>query len=425
MESSTTTRQKIEKIVQDAFRKRIILSERAAISLEHLYFDHSVYSWQLKLLWSIMQTTPAIYNSLVAINSAFGGFDYKKLKGPIERAKIRSEKKESQGFRFAIEGLISEPDPGEIHVVHVPGPYVPKRKVVGSSLTVDDLIRLLFWNLFYGEYVSDLALALLILDRRPIDLCRNHRHWLEAIEGFATTTHIIDPDYSSQQWILFSDGTKYRIRPFGAWSINKLDERPLKDGTLWIARSNLVQPTSRFSDDAIAELEDLINMGAEEKCFQRFFEVHPEFLLGLGLYQAIHPHMILHEDSSEKLIPDFFLEKMTGDYCDILDLKSADVELFRLQKYRFRFRDAIMEGVAQLERYRNWFEDRTNRQAFYDRYGLRAYRPRVTLIIGRKKGIWRELEEVRAMSLLPEHINLMTYSEVVENARRYKRLFFT
>ena len=73
-----------------------------------------------------------------------------------------------------------------------------------------------------------------------------------------------------------------------AFGAHQIGEAPLKDGQLWVARSNVLQPVSAFGQDSLALLEDLINSDAKEAEFQNFFENHPEFITALGPYSKIH-----------------------------------------------------------------------------------------------------------------------------------------
>jgi len=183
-----------------------------------------------------------------------------------------------------------------------------------------------------------------------------------------TQNFMLDPSANSQQFALEWDGQKIRIRPFGLWGGYQLQESPLPDGSLWVARGNVIQPATTFSEEAIDELEYLIAKDALERDFQTFFELNPEFLIALGDYIRIHPQLILREDDGRRLIPDFFLEKLNSDFSDICDLKRPTSELVRYQKNRFRFRDVVRQAVAQLEHYRDWFEDKANRDKFYNQW---------------------------------------------------------
>src|SRR5437762_9457151 len=96
--------------------------------------------------------------------------------------------------------------------------------------------------------------------------------------------------------------------PSGSGEAHQYQDAPLPDGSLWIARSNVLQSVEdpqRKAPDAFEELLDL-----PEKEFQQFFEANPHFLLTLGDYKRVHPQLILHEDDGGQLVPDFFLEKL-------------------------------------------------------------------------------------------------------------------
>ncbi len=136
--------------------------------------------------------------------------------------------------------------------------------------------------------------------------------------------------------------------------------------------------------EALSHLEALINGNSNENEFQQFFEGHPEFLLALGggEYVELHPQVVIERDEGS-LIPDFFLEKLNDKFADICDLKLATQRLTANRHNRLGFRAAVHEAIAQLDFYRNWFEDREKREAFYRKTGLRVYRPRVIVIIGR------------------------------------------
>jgi len=255
------------------------------------------------------------------------------------------------------------------------------------------------------------------------------KYWDDIINDFSQKAILLfkalskcDESYEEQQFLIGHDGRRFYIRPFGTFGAYQFAESPLPDGSLWVARSNVIQPSTRFSSDAIAWLEDLMNSSAPENDFQRFFEANPEFLLALGNYRGIHPQLILHEDDGGRLIPDFFLEKINSDFCDICDLKKPTADLIRRQHHRGRFRDAVMEGIAQLNFYRDWFEDSNRRKSFFNTYGLNAYRPRVILIIGRRQSYYDEVERIRFESNLPNWIELKTYDDVVERARQWRTL---
>jgi hypothetical protein len=171
-------------------------------------------------------------------------------------------------------------------------------------------------------------------------------------------------------------------------------------------------------------LEGLVDGDAPETAFQSFFEGHPEFLQALGPYRRIHPHVILEEDTGSHLIPDFFLEALDGGLADICDLKRATQVLVKERDRRPRFRDQVMAGARQLAEYRNFFEDRANRSAFARKYPhLRAFRPRVILIVGRSEHFADDIERATLESELPGWLSLKTYDDVIKAARCYRGMW--
>lgn len=81
-----------------------------------------------------------------------------------------------------------------------------------------------------------------------------------------------------------------------------------------------------------------------------------------------------------------------------------------------------MEVIAQLATYRDWFEDKANREAFHRRYGLKAYRPRVVAVIGRTESFDDEIQRIRLEDQLPRWVTIATYDDVVARAKHWKLL---
>lgn len=257
-----------------------------------------------------------------------------------------------------------------------------------------------------------------------------HTSWTPEIREVATRAETIltglvalDESLGDQQFLVYHDGSRYKLAPFAAFDTFRLQPGG-ESGGAWVVRGNIVQPetaASPFSTEATGELEELINSGAPERDFQRFFEEWPQFLLALGPYASAHAQLVMRREDGTSLIPDFFLERLDSNFCDILDLKLPSVELVRRQKNRTRFRSAVMDSVAQLEAYRNWFDDRGNREDFRDRYGIASYRPRVVIIVGRRQSYFDEVEQIRLVSQLPAWVELKTYDDVLDQVERWRR----
>jgi cold shock CspA family protein len=137
---------------------------------------------------------------------------------------------------------------------------------------------------------------------------------------------------------------------------------------------------------AITEFEDLINSkSAKESDFQVFFERNPDFILNED-YKHAHPHIVLSRNESGPLVPDFVLEPVDRrSFCDLLELKQPSSEIFVLKKNRMRYSAAVYEAAAQLRDYSRFFDEEINRKNFQSNNpGLRAFRPRMFVIIGRR-----------------------------------------
>jgi hypothetical protein len=250
--------------------------------------------------------------------------------------------------------------------------------------------------------------------------------WADLIEyaaGSFYETHRLESTPGRQLFVISADGSDFRFRPaafFGGYRPASEDSQ--QSSTLFRVT---VDESPRLPEDTLRELEHLMARDAREAAFQAFFEKHPEILIaGTGArYKSVHCQLVLTpEDGSNSLIPDFFLERLDIGMLDILDLKRANVALRRRVTNRNRFRDAVMDVVSQLERYRNFFEDRGNRQRFKSAYGLEAYRPRVIAIMGRDADYYQDIERVRLEGLLPSHFELLTYDEIMRRVRNLRSL---
>lgn len=230
----------------------------------------------------------------------------------------------------------------------------------------------------------------------------------------------IDPYLGTRQFVVVPVEGSFKVLPFavlGGFNLNDVDAK-----RTWLARGNVLEPVTAPYDEPVGELERLINSKATEREFQSFFEHFPNFLSGVGPYKKIHSQLVLSRESDGKLIPDFFLEKIDSNFCDICDLKLPTADLVRHQQNRERFRDTVMAGVAQLTEYRDWFESDRNRSAFAKQYGIESYRPQAILVIGRKDSFTTDVQRLRLESNLPRWFQLLTYDDVLARARHWLTL---
>lgn len=75
---------------------------------------------------------------------------------------------------------------------------------------------------------------------------------------------------------------------------------------------------------------------------------------------------------------------------------------------------------AQLLEYRDWFEDRHNREKLKRQVGLEIFRPRLGVVIGSNTEFRDALDSQRLSSRFPD-VEVFTYDDLLRQAQR--RLF--
>lgn len=169
------------------------------------------------------------------------------------------------------------------------------------------------------------------------------------------------------------------------------------------------------SQSAIEELENLINEStAAEADFQDLFERNPELLAGREYIHAV-PHLAL-SDALGRGIPDFFLCRTDTGLCDILDLKLPKHKVVTGPERRRQFSKELKDAIAQLREYRDYFDDKAHRQMFRDTYKLEAYKPNVSVVIGRSSSFRSTYERQKIQ--LDTYVKIITYDDILRMASR-------
>jgi len=200
-----------------------------------------------------------------------------------------------------------------------------------------------------------------------------------------------------------------------------------------ITPSSVVLPTAPyviipkvrlFWREQIEQFEELLNdENAPERKYQAFFERNPHFLKGLDYSQVI-PHPVLERTEREGvLIPDFFLQPLESRFADILDLKIPTAKLITGTKNRHRFSAAVHEAIAQVREYRDYFEDPYKRQLVAQKYGLTAYRPTVSVVIGRSPVEITEEKLRQIIDTTPRELRIITYDQLLAKMRRLVEIY--
>ncbi len=89
---------------------------------------------------------------------------------------------------------------------------------------------------------------------------------------------------------------------------------------------------------------------------------------------------------------------------------------------RLYFRQYVQNAIGQLQYYREWFNSPSNRKRFSNAYGTTAYRPKMVIVIGRNHHFRDDVERIRLMEMLPPQLEIRTYDDLLNRAKRYLRL---
>lgn len=173
--------------------------------------------------------------------------------------------------------------------------------------------------------------------------------------------------------------------------------------------------------DHIFELEDLINSrSARENDFQRFFEGHPEFLLGTDYRHLVAQPVLVRPDEAD-LVPDFVLIPHSHASPKIVELKLPHVSIARHRASREGFLQNVIVARDQLLEYRSFFSTRTAAKFARDNWGCEIYLPRIAVVIGRSSSFGSEYERRKAESRVPD-VEVLTYDDILERARMCRQI---
>jgi hypothetical protein len=449
MFSYEVQRRDIERKVNAYFHRQVSIAPRALAALQGLYRtkspDGHYYIETLSVFEALLTASPA---SLVSLFRA--GIPVEKLftSGRAVRPAPLEDDTLASIFRGYCENALyeSKERPRRCNAA--------TRVLRTQALTETDLLQAFLQTAYtgprvfkekvdravLGEYATDLGEKL--MDAGFVDGDGVTEKWdgqagtyrarsaaaehFRAIAERIDSVSVLDPSHDLFQFALWQDSRGLvRVRPFGVGSLGRSSPEYLRDGQTLVFREGILQPASAISrslsEGAILQFEDMINSAScSESDFQKFFLENPELLAGID-YAQIHPQPVLFSDEGPDLVPDFMLEPIDSKYCDLLELKLPYEELVRRLRNgtRSRFRSVVSEAVAQLSEYRRYFESMRHRQMFYATYGLRAYYPKMILVIGRRNHFKSDIARQELRALLPKDLELWTYDDLLSRARRY------
>jgi hypothetical protein len=161
------------------------------------------------------------------------------------------------------------------------------------------------------------------------------------------------------------------------------------------------------------------NPRVSELELQRFLETNPGFLTGFD-YQRAVPHVYLHGSPEGDLIPDFMLIPFDSDLADVLELKHPRQRIVVQQSGHARVSACLLQAMAQLRDYEEFFDREENRERIRNQYGFTAYKPKLSVVIGTRSSMQSELLFRRVTAPHPE-VNVITYDDILARAARFCR----
>jgi len=192
------------------------------------------------------------------------------------------------------------------------------------------------------------------------------------------------------------------------------DELPLFTARPYVITQRLTRAFRR----QLATFESLINdTTAKEAAFQRYFEEHEHFLAGYD-YVRVVPQVVLRREDGTSLRPDFMLQPCKSIFADLVELKLPTEEVIVGTRDRKRFAAGVFTALAQVREYRDYFEDGRGRTDILRRYGFTAYRPEVTVVIGRQPPDMHEQKLRQIADELPRYVRVLTYDDLLGRMRR-------
>jgi hypothetical protein len=244
--------------------------------------------------------------------------------------------------------------------------------------------------------------------------------WLPDIHSFARfedsirLARTVEPFLEVPKLIALPTSRGWRVRNFDFLNLYRVEEAGERERAA-LAKISVVAGPGVVTWDAIEELEQLLGKDStSESDFQKFFERNPRFLLGDN-YCHLHSQIVLLSEDGD-LIPDFFVERPGTRFADILELKKPGAKIVSGSGRRRGFSAELTQALNQVREYRNFFENKATREEFYRRYGFRAYRPSVCIVIGRS---WEYVDHMERIQIEDEYKNVrvLTYDDILARAK--------
>lgn len=397
-------------------------SDKAKISMENA--DNLVREYKRKIL-----TSDSILFGLLTSNSPIAsfleenGFDLLDLKNQItnkltlpqlnQSEQLKPPKTRNKKFNnnkkipFEVARSIYSID--SINLGRVP--------VLKTSETDDLILNKIFNNI---ESVDNPELTSEKLFQSVLELpfCwkifNDNNISVNKLSKYFKNLNLFETNPDIQKLIITTENDKFQVLPYdiiGASNFKDgISERTAPFKLFYTNVNNFIYV------DQVVEFEWLINKpNVSEFDIQKFLERNPGFLLNME-YKSLHAQITLARENLSDLRPDFMLERIDCPLCDIIDLKKPNVNLVVGSQNRRTFSYQVISALSQLSTYRDYFDNPNNRKMFYEKYGFQAYKPKISVVIGRSQSFNSEIERRELEMLLP-NLNIVTYDDILARAK--------
>jgi GTPase SAR1 family protein len=276
-----------------------------------------------------------------------------------------------------------------------------------------------FLNKLLGANIDNKNLIKLIhrLDGNPLLLNLAFKTFL-ITDHFETLIHQIEESLSNKFDTLGIEFENGILKPV-LLKVEKLNNIIYPNSLLVCTTPYIIVPqVNYYWKKALDDFEKLINSSdTDENHIQRFFEIHQDFLKGVDYKKVISQPILSQTDGNMK--PDFLLCPHDRIFGDIFELKLPSHKLISGKKNRIKFSSAVEDAIAQTRHYREFFNSEENRNIVLKRYGLTAYKPKITVLVGKTPEGFPEEKMIDLKNYeLRDNIDIITYDDFFGKMKR-------
>lgn len=168
---------------------------------------------------------------------------------------------------------------------------------------------------------------------------------------------------------------------------------------------------------SLLRLQALLNKPRlKEREIENLLISNPLLLGSLG-YADLYHQVVLPRTGAADLRPDIIAEPVGAEWAEILELKLPSEPILVGRPDRAQLAAGLAQAVAQLREYSAYFDDRKAAETIEARIGLRCYKPKLTVIIGRDPRQFTPEQRRRALTAYPD-LRVVTYDELIRAVQR-------